>query len=237
MFQRLNRLELSYNAIADFQQLDNLHPNSFPMLGHIRISHNPLYHGLKNEDAYMLSIGRLSDNVHALNYSNITRKEREDAELWYLGKIVREIADAGEENKEEVLKRHARWEQLCKLHGEPAIPKVGAAGGADTLESRLLEIEFIHASQEGKAVRVVEKKIPKSTPVSTVRSLVQRWFGGPGGVRLRCEVKRHDEEGDDENVGTLEEEIVIEGGEDTREVGHILEGWVGNRGRVWIERT
>lgn len=185
----------------------------------------------------MLSIARLSANVHVLNHSGITRKEREDAEIWYLGKIAREIADAGEDKKEDILKGHARWDELCKLHGEPAIPKLGAAGGVDTLESRLLEIEFIQTSLEGKAAWAVEKKIPKSTPVSTVRSLVQRWCGGAGGVRLRCEVKRHDEDGEDDNVEKLGEEIVLEGGEDTREVGHVLEGWGGDRGRVWVERT
>lgn len=62
----------------------------------------------------MICVARLANTVTVLNHSNITYKERENAELWYLGRVAAEMAGMDEDGQREVLKEHGRWGELCK---------------------------------------------------------------------------------------------------------------------------
>ncbi|KAI5780439.1 hypothetical protein EDC01DRAFT_710654 [Geopyxis carbonaria] len=209
VFPRLQHLDVSYNAISAFYELDHL-PATFPVLGNLRVAHNPMYSGIKSEDAHMFAIGRLPDTMHVLNHSAVTSKERENAEMWYLSRIAQEISEAGEARRAEVLSRHRRWDELCRLHGEPSIA-APAVRDDKTLNARLLEFE-LHAAH---GQQWLLKKIPRSTPASTLKSLTGRWFGiQPLQVRLRC-TQQKDEGGEEEDA----EEVVLEDVDDTREVG------------------
>jgi len=209
VFPVLNRLDLGYNALPSFSTLDAL-PTAAPNLTSLRISHNPLYTGATLDDAHMLTIGRLPAGVTILNHSTITAKERENAEIWYLSQIAREVA-ASPDKREQILANHRRWDELCKLHGEPAVA-MEKGESEKTLAAKLVEMEFFCGE------KVEKRKVPKGTPVSTLRGMVGRWFGmSPLRVRLVCT-----------QAG---EEVVLSEVDDTRELGmHVEEG----KGRVVV---
>ncbi|KAF8542704.1 hypothetical protein BDD12DRAFT_728107 [Trichophaea hybrida] len=168
VFPALDRLDLGYNALPSFSALDAL-PAAVPSLTSLRISHNPLYTGVTLDEAHMLTIGCLPSNVTILNHSTITAKERENAEIWYLSRIAKEIA-ASPDKREQILASHHRWEELCKLHGEPTVA-VDKGENEKTLAAKLVEMEFLCGE------KVEKRKVPKGTPVSTLRGMVSRWFG------------------------------------------------------------
>jgi Leucine-rich repeat (LRR) protein len=195
-FPYLTRLDVAYNLLPTFQALDLL-LSAAPSLTSLRISHNPLLSAVTLDEAHMLTIARLAPSVKILNHSTITPKERENAEIWYLSRIARELAGSPEK-REEVLAGHRRWEELCALHGEPAVSE--GTEKEKSLKARLVEMVFFAGEKE------VLKKVPRGMPVSTLRGCVARWFGmGPLGVKLVC-------------VGE-EEEVQLGSVEDTREVG------------------
>lgn len=70
----------------------------------------------------MLTVGRLSWKVRLLNFTTITIQERTNAELYYLGRIAKEMAEVAEGEEEEIITRqHPRWNELCKTHGKPIV--------------------------------------------------------------------------------------------------------------------
>jgi hypothetical protein len=198
-FPHLTRLDVAYNHLPTFQTLDHLR-DAAPSLTSLRISHNPLLSPVTLDEAHMLTIARLASTVKILNHSTITPKERENAEIWYLSRIAREIAGSSSspEKRDEVLAGHRRWEELCALHGEPVVSE--GAEKEKSLKTRLVDMVFFTPERE------VLKKVPRGMPVSTLRGCVARWFGmRPLGVKLVC-------------VGE-EEEVHLGAVEDTREVG------------------
>ena len=180
-FPALTRLDLAYNAISSFSLLDDL-PAAAPSLASLRISHNPLYADTSVDEAHMLTIARLPLTVKILNHSNITPKERENAEMWYLSRIAKELSSAASPpDRQAVLMTHRRWAELCALHGEPAAVAGGGGANERALASMLVDIEFVCGDKTQR------RRVPKGTPVSTVRGMVGRWFGlTPWGIRLIC---------------------------------------------------
>lgn len=204
IFPSLTRLDLAYNILPTFATLDSL-PSSTPHLTSMRISHNPLFStdGITLEEAHMLAIGHLPSSVAVLNHSTITPKERENAEMWYLSRVAKELSTSVD-TREAVLERHARWGELCKLHGEPAIAK--EAADEKVLAAKLMKMVLVGLEKE------VTKRVPIGMPLSTLRACVGKWFEiDPLKVRLVC-------------VGGVEEETVLGGPEDTREVGLSVDG-------------
>ncbi|TGZ83134.1 RNI-like protein [Ascodesmis nigricans] len=243
-FPHLRRLDISYNRISSFQELDHLLPPTFPILANLRIGHNTLTDGMKKEDAWATMVARVARNVTVLNLSKIETREREDAEVWYLGRIAREIGEAGGEDViRSVVRKHGRWVELCQLHGTPVIPTPEeAAKEGNTLRAHFLKLDFV---RDG---RTLEKMVPPSIPVSMLRRLVARWFSMEVlRVGMKCELRQHDmddddedgEDGDGEVKGAVtgrdgEGVVVLESVDDTREIGVVLEELKG-RGRVWVE--
>lgn len=180
-FPGLTRLDVSFNTLRSLELLDAL-PKSVPRLQNLRISHNPFETNLSAEEVNMLCIARLSNSVSVLNHSAITFKERENAELWYLGRIASELAGKDAEATKEVLQHHGRWEELCHLHGEPIIPSEAEENDKSLRGSRVIMIRV----KEGE--REWTREIPRSTAVSTVRKIVAGlvgWKSHETGLELR----------------------------------------------------
>lgn len=213
VFPALTTLDMAFNALTTFQELDHL-PAATPALSSLRVSHNPAYDGVSLDDGHMLTIARLAPSVSVLNHSVITLKERENAEIWYLSRIGRQlVAAVASEDAARVLAEHRRWKELCALHGEPVVA-ADLSANEKMLEAGLVNMEF------WKGGRSVERKMPKGTPVSVVRGCVGRWFGvRPLGVRLVCA-----KEGG--------EKVVMEEVGDTRDLGMYLDA---GKWRVQVE--
>lgn len=123
MFEGITYLDLSFNSIPSFRFIDAINTH-FPDVEGLRITHNPVYDvpGMGSDEAHMLTLGRLSWKVRLLNFTTITMLERTNAELYYLGRIAKEMAEVTEGEEEEmVAKQHPRWNELCKVHGKPIV--------------------------------------------------------------------------------------------------------------------
>ncbi|KAF8476238.1 hypothetical protein BDZ91DRAFT_844867 [Kalaharituber pfeilii] len=173
IFEHITYLDLSFNAIPSFLFINDIN-KYFPNVEGLRISHNPLYHvpDMGAEEAHMLTLGRLSWKVRILNYSTITMQERTNAELYYLGKIAKEMAEVPETEEQSVLENHPRWAELCKVHGAPVVSaNRNLEAEKQTLGRTLIEIEFKHN------MKTIAKKIPKSITISALRGFVGILFG------------------------------------------------------------
>lgn len=95
-------LDVSYNAIDSWDFIDSL-PTCFPGLTALRFAHNPVYDNpdpdhssaatTKNitEEAYMFTVARLP-GLKALNFGTISKEDRQDAEMFYLGRIGKHLS-------------------------------------------------------------------------------------------------------------------------------------------------
>jgi hypothetical protein len=257
----LHYLDLSYNAITTWSFIDAL-PSCFPALTSLRLTHNPLYSdpdlddttatagpittsqshtqsgggGLsKTDESYMLTLARLP-RLKALNFSAVTPADRADAEMFYLSRIARQLAAVPEgsvEAEREVLKRHPRWEELCRVYGEPVVVRRGEVDPG-FLEARLVKVDFY---LEGKVVQV---QVPKSFDIYAVKGLVGRVFGlSPLKVKLVWETGEGDPVGGFDEVDEDGEEEDLEAEWERREGEGGVPGdmpELERKGARWVKR-
>ncbi|OJD38576.1 tubulin-specific chaperone e [Diplodia corticola] len=145
----VSEVDLVHNSIEDWAFIDNL-PSVFPGLTSLRISSNPLYHGLQAvdgkpltaDDGYMLTIARLG-KLKIMNFSTISAKERLNAETYYLSQIGAELSSAPEGQESKVIATHGRYSELCAEYGEPTIVRLDASAvKPNSLAARLIKFTF-----------------------------------------------------------------------------------------------
>ncbi|KAL4932139.1 putative tubulin-specific chaperone [Aspergillus undulatus] len=195
----LQSVDLSRNKIDSWLFINSL-PKVFPGLQNLRVSGNALFNQpvapssvtdmpekpMTVEEAYMLTLSRLS-NLQVLNYSTISAKDRSNGELYYLSLIGKELSASPETAESDILKSHPRYNELCKIYGEPLITRASKTAEADTLinprsvAARLVRMVFRLSqnqrdfeSNEADAVRV--KEIPRSYDTYQVKAIVSRLF-------------------------------------------------------------
>ncbi|KAF8458977.1 hypothetical protein BGX38DRAFT_1084780 [Terfezia claveryi] len=167
LFKNIRYLDLSFNSIPSFKFIDSINSH-FPDVEGLRITHNPLYEvpGMGSDEAHMLTVGRLSWKVRLLNFTTITIQERTNAELYYLGRIAKEMAEVAQGEEEElIVRQHPRWNELCKAHGRPIVNR-SLEVDRQSLGRNLINIEFVHKNQS------VVRKIPKHLTVSALKGVV-----------------------------------------------------------------
>ncbi|KAK8090021.1 hypothetical protein PG997_004982 [Apiospora hydei] len=217
-------LDISYNQVSDWTFIDDL-PTAFPGLTSLRFAHNPIYENPDpelsaqsksiGEDAYMITVGRIA-RLEKLNYGNITKTDRQDAEMFYLSRIAKHLAAVPPNQEGEVLKYHKRYEALCELYGAPAVNRTKEINPA-FLEARLITVQFIYHPPHGEDSEAspYEKtsRIPKSYDIYRVKGIAGKLFGQkPLDLRLIWETGEWDPvAGFDDEVDVDEDES---GGED-----------------------
>lgn len=232
-------LDISYNKIHQWSFIDAL-PDSFPGLTSLRLAHNPVYDnpGFDNtsdsaisaakatvtEEAYMLTIGRLA-SLKSLNFSAITPTDRNNAEMFYLSRIGRQLASVPEtpEAEAKVIAQHRRYKELCNLYGEPVVNRRKEINPA-FLEARLINVTFRFYStldqSEGQTPTIIEKRtqIPKSFDIYAVKGIAGRLFShAPLKLRLIWETGEWDPvagyDDDDAGDSSEDEEPVVQHGD------------------------
>ncbi|PMD64079.1 uncharacterized protein K444DRAFT_609404 [Hyaloscypha bicolor E] len=223
---RLRYVDLSYNAIANWNFIDDL-PQVFPGLEELRLSHNPVYNynglskqneNIGSEEGYMLTVARLKD-LKSLNFSKITQTDRMNAEGFYLSRIAKEMAEVLEGEESTVISRHKRYTELSKQYGAPTVVrKTEGAVNPDFLEARLIKFTFhlpanTQAGQQEAIIKV--REIPKSFDVYRVKGIVRKLFDiPPMNIRLIWETGEWDpvagyeddeEDSDDEGGARVKE--------------------------------
>lgn len=164
----------------------------------------------------MLTIARFHDTLRLLNYSVITDTDRQNAEMYYLSRITKQLAAAPESEQESILAENRRWGVLCELYGTPRIDRA-ANMKKRNLDAGLIELEFLLAG----AAQSTVKKVPKSLSVSTLKALLGRMFGMEP-LWLRLELVPEGDEGD--------ENVFLEDG--IKEVGYYVER---KRGQIVVQ--
>ncbi|KAI1436754.1 hypothetical protein GGR50DRAFT_649521 [Xylaria sp. CBS 124048] len=221
----LQYLDISYNQVSSWTFIDEL-PLCFPGVTSLRFAHNPIYdnpdpehvassaNGGQNstEEAYMFTVGRLA-NLKSLNFGSISTADRQDAEMFYLGRIGKHLATVPAAQESEVLRLHRRYAELCELYGAPAVNRTKEINPA-FLEARLLSIQFAFHPQGKKENAAVRKntKIPKSFDVYAVKGIAGKLFGvKPLSLRLVWETGEWDPVAgfDDETGDSSEDEEVV----------------------------
>lgn len=198
-----------------------------PGLTSLRMSHNPLYATSQDSEAsgsadegWMLTLARFG-KLTSLNFSNITAADRNNAELFYLSRIARAIAEVSESDADSVIAQHKRYAELCEKHGTLTIVRKSAGTfNPGFLEARLIKFTFYLqlASSDGQAEKItLSKEIPKSFDVYRVKGIVGKMFGlSPLCLRLIWEtgewdpVAGYEEEEDSSDDDEEEEEKIVD---------------------------
>ena len=202
----VTELDLSYNAVTSFAFFNDINQTTLPRLKHLRVTGNPVYKDLVSaegkqltvEDGYMLTIARLPQ-LETLNYSKITDKERLNAETYYLNQIAAELARAPEDQKEKVLSKHSRYQELCEEYGEPTIQRQPDLNEIDpnSLAAKIVIVIFTLADGSLEP-REWKEEIPKSLTIYAVLGLVGKKLDRfPLDLRLILETNERDPVGRD----------------------------------------
>lgn len=211
----LTYLDVSQNKIDSWQFINDL-VTAFPGLNSLRISGNPLHDravaptsvtGLPEkpmtvDEAFMLTLARL-ENLTSLNYSKITPQDRNNAELYYLSLIGKELSASSASDEARILGMHPRYSALCDIYGVPTIVRKsegfqGSNIKPGSVAARLVNFEFYQASSASTsetAIKVASKSclIPKTFDTYKIKTIVSRLFSlAPLQFRLVWETEEWD---------------------------------------------
>lgn len=217
---QLYYVDLSYNNVANWNFVDEL-SDVFPGLTALRFSHNPIYErAVKGgsslssiEEGYMLTLARIA-NLKVLNFSNITLAERTNAEMFYLSRIGKAMAEVPENEEHLVAAQHRRFNELCDIYGALSIVRAGPAINPEFLEARLIKFTFSVATEtrerQESNIGTKIQEIPKGFDVYQVKGIVGRLYGlRPLSLRLIWETGEWDPVAgyeDEEEEGDTDEE-------------------------------
>lgn len=196
----LQYLDISYNQVPSWSFVDEL-PTSCPGLTHLRFTHNPIYdepdpeNSAKSqtttEEAYIITIGRLA-NLRILNFGTISAHDRQDAEMFYLARIGKQLAAVSEHEEAQVIKQHKRYAELVELYGSPVVNRQEEINPA-FLEARLIAVQFVFRSEDGGDIVERVSRIPKSYDMYRVKGITGKLFGyEPLSLRLIWETGEWD---------------------------------------------
>ena len=210
--QALHYVDLSYNDVYSWRFVDEL-VACFPGLDALRFSNNPVYERVSTErgspsnfeEGFMFTVARIG-RLATLNFSNISPAERTNAEMFYLSRVAKELADIPESEESRVTAQHRRYTELCEIYGAPEVPRKQAqAINPDFLEARLIKFTFcLPANSKLGRPEAISKmrEIPKSFDVYRVKGIVARMFDlKPRKLRLIWETGEWDPVAGYEDVG------------------------------------
>lgn len=190
VFVNLVRFSLHTCAFDSWTAIDNL--ASYAGVKTLRLSQIPLFTGKGASEVRPVVIARFKQ-LTFFNGSQITGRERSDAERAYLRSILSEKrawlttqkaaeGDAAAEAAADqaMLALHPRYKELDGLHGADVVvaAKAVTAAADHTIASELLNITFKNMSfGSNGSLEPMAKKLPKSLTVSRLRLMVKQLFG------------------------------------------------------------
>ncbi|KAI8606037.1 hypothetical protein EDD21DRAFT_410545 [Dissophora ornata] len=201
-FKLLTTLGLANNLLNDWSSIDQL--GKYASLRNVWIGNNPIVDNpLQNQysgdvfsglDSRISAIARMPW-IQQLNGSEITKKVRIDAELYYLkhvGLSTKGMDDAA------VQALHPRFEELCQIHGPPDTSDEFRKATSDVLKDRLISITLVSkASIGGPAKASFQRKVLGTMTVKSLKNLAQKLLRIPA---LRQELVFQMNDPDYENI-------------------------------------
>ena len=157
VFLKLKHLDLKSTLLPTLSSLNPI-TVSIPGLKSLLTNDTPL---TTYPSASLHTIARIA-TLTELNYSQITPPERQNAELYYLNQVSKQLAAAvnkAEEHK--ILDENPRWKELCDIHGSPTIIKTNPAetASAGTLAARVTAFTFHISAQDLRTARKHAQRI------------------------------------------------------------------------------
>ena len=142
----LQALDLRHNYISHWDEIDSISTH-YPRLTRLRINNNPLFASIPIEEAEFEIISRIS-SLERINGHDITEKERENAELWWLSQWHTS---------------HPKWKELCAKYGRSTDNSNESSKHED-----LFNVKIHHGN------KTVQFKIPSSCDTLRLKSIVCR---------------------------------------------------------------
>ncbi|KAG0372230.1 hypothetical protein BGX24_000531 [Mortierella sp. AD032] len=177
-FKHLESLRINDNDLKEWSSIDQL--GLYTSLKSLWIQNNPIMVKAVEDvtadqsskpDARTVTIARMA-HVNQLNGTEILKKNRIDAELYYLKNVA--LSTVGSEPSA-IQALHPRFEELCEVHGRPDTSDETRKATSDILKDRLLNITFVHKDRmDGPAKATVQRGVLGSMTVRNVKNLVQK---------------------------------------------------------------
>ncbi|GJJ72151.1 tubulin-specific chaperone E [Entomortierella parvispora] len=186
-FKTLKSIRLSDNLVQDWASIDSL--GKYNSLTDVWFGNNPILNsesnaqgGGHNESARTTTIARMAHIQH-LNGTEVTKKDRFNAELYYLKNVA--LVTLGMK-PEDVKKAHPRFEELCEVHGRPDVSDESRKATSDILKDRLLAITLVSKDNvDGPVKNTVQRNILGTMTVKNLKNLAQKLLKIPS---LRQEI-------------------------------------------------
>jgi hypothetical protein len=174
-FQTLQRISISSSNLNSWDSVDAL--ATYPSFHHLRLSHIPLFSGKGASEVRPIVIARIKQ-LSFFNGSNVSIRERTDAEKTYLRSIMRDIETISSTViKVDINELHPRYNELNEKHAITLVPLGESTTGA-TLAANLVSITFKNLSfSSGGRLEPLEKKLPSSLVISKLKLMVKQLFG------------------------------------------------------------
>ena len=171
-FSSLKSISVASNKIEEYDSLNEL--NNMPLLEELRLESNPIQekYGVNNVRQY--AVARIRGLI-SFNGSEVRKKEREDAEKYYLKQCGREKTS---NPSLEITTLHPRYNELVKIYGDPCEADNANQGVTKVSnEFVVLYIKNVAASVVSSSQgHVVEKKIPYGFTIQKLKLMCQRLF-------------------------------------------------------------
>lgn len=185
-FPSLEVLLLRGNSISSWRTIDAL--GSYPRLREVRLTDNPVASTPSERHQVVARVPHLE----VLNASEVTERERRDAELRYLRRVLEEYTPEGDPESipSSAKEEHPRLEVLLQKHGERAREGLGTNKGQQAGSGKVeVDIKCIAASA-GEKREAKRKALPSSATVGKLKLLCQGLFGiDPANQRVLLQVE------------------------------------------------
>jgi hypothetical protein len=163
----VTEVDLSYNDIRNWSFIDEL-PTVFPGLTELIISHNPLFQNFDSPKELAVGdfiVAARLPTLTRLNNSAITPKYRQEAEMYYISLVNQELQDNVKETEAEILIRHPRYHELCRIYEAPIYHRVKKEFNSNALITRMVKIKIMHDTNHSKQSHIVEEYMPKQLSI------------------------------------------------------------------------
>jgi len=185
-FSSLQSISLNHNQISSLETLNVL--NRMPKLQLLRILNNPVIAGMRTYSSRLLIAGKIA-NLKVLNGSDVSKKERDEADQQHLRDVQIEILRASSSNDsnnnnnnnnnvggpssssldsitKQIIAQHPRYNELVEKYGIPDI----SLQSISQSNSEYVILTLCHETGE------VHKKVPPSLTIASLKHLVVRTF-------------------------------------------------------------
>jgi hypothetical protein len=178
-FANLVTLQMSRTRVADWGSINAL--QKFTALQELRIKDSPVVTTAANSGAARQSIIARVRGLRKLNGSEVSLRERADAEMLYLKRVaISRQACASDEEQAAVMEEHPRYDELVQEHGCPMEAarklKEAAANAGGSLASNSVSVTIRSFDPRSCTVEPARKRLPLTMTVKELKVLCQKLF-------------------------------------------------------------